>query len=140
MFQWNYLNIKTKMYDDSCNWLNGGALLLLLFIKIEIVFSLYVFFFNANVFLNDYFDSPHWLFTTVFLLFSAFITCVIRCICQCWKLCTMYTFEIKCVLFCSAIITVETVNILRFVFGLHETNAFIRNSPSEVQICCILTL
>jgi len=47
------------MYDDSRNWLNGGALLLLLFIKIEIVFSLYVFFFNANVFLNDYFDSPH---------------------------------------------------------------------------------
>ena len=101
------------MYDDSRNWLNGGALLLLLFTKIEIVFSVYVFFFNANVFLNDYFDSPYWLFTTVFLLFSVFITCVIRCICQCWQLCTMYTFEIKFVLFWSAIISVETVNILR---------------------------
>ena len=33
--------------------------------------------------------------------FSAFITCVICYICQCWKLCTMYTFEIKFVLFCS---------------------------------------
>ena len=35
-----------------------------------------------------------WLSTLTFF-FSAFITCVICCICQCWKLCTIYTFEIK---------------------------------------------
>ena len=33
-----------------------------------IVFSMYTFFlnFNANVSLNDYFDSPNWLITTLF--------------------------------------------------------------------------
>jgi len=32
--------------------------------------------------------------------------CVICCICQCWKLCTMYTFEINFVLFCSVLYSV----------------------------------
>ena len=40
---------------------------------------------------------------TYYNFFSAFITCVICCICQCWKLCTMYMFEIKFVLFCSVL-------------------------------------
>ena len=47
----------------------------------------------------------------VFLLFSAFITCVICCICQCWKLCTMYTFEIKFDLFCSVLFCARFQNI-----------------------------
>ena len=42
----------------------------------------------------------------VSFFFSAFITCVKCCICL--KLCTMYTFEIKCVLFCSVMASCYT--------------------------------
>ena len=57
------------------------------------------FFFNAKVSLSYYFDSPNWLITISFLSLSRVLYVVYVSV-ENYVLCTMYTFEIKFVLFC----------------------------------------
>ena len=80
------------------------------------------FFFNGRVSLNYYFDSPNWLITTFFLLFSfffsAFITCVILLYMSVLK--TMYYVhvwnKICSVLFCSVYAREKKIRSMAIVY------------------------